>query len=169
MDPQKNDLLKKAGAMLAHLDLFHRMSDLRKLIQLANHMDERGDRAALVAPGTMTLYGADMTSDATITTSKGVTLSAEDAYRTLQSLKGFASDEYAVTRDELRALNARAVQDLEGSDELRAFGDALARISAPTAAPAPAPAAAATPPSDAPEKPARTRRAEGDAPATPAA
>ncbi|MFD1731884.1 hypothetical protein ACFSC4_13700 [Deinococcus malanensis] len=38
--------------MLAHLDLFARMRDLRSLLQLAAHMEDRGDRVTLISPTT---------------------------------------------------------------------------------------------------------------------
>ncbi|AKH17212.1 MULTISPECIES: hypothetical protein [Deinococcus] len=145
------DTLKKAGAMLAHLDLFHQMLDLRGLLQLAAHMEERGDRVTLISPESITLIGADMHTDPVITTSKGATIQAPTAYRVLHSLKGHEAPEYAVTREELAALNARAVTELEGSDALRAFDATLTRISAPT---------------DAGERPTRTRRTP-DTEATP--
>lgn len=147
------DTLKKAGAMLAHLDLFHHMLDLRGLLQLAAHMEERGDRVTLISPETITLIGADMHSDATVSTSKGASIEAPTAYRVLQTLKGHDAPEYAVTREELGALNARAVADLEASDALRAFEATLGRVSAAPGNPAPSHTAP-----DSPERPARTRR-----------
>ncbi|CAM3298551.1 hypothetical protein DESA109040_07200 [Deinococcus saxicola] len=153
------DTLKKAGAMLAHLDLFHQMLDLRGLLQLAAHMEERGDRVTLISGETITLIGAEMLSDAGVTTGKGARIEAATAYRVLQGLKGHDAPEYAVTREELGALNARAVSELEGGDALKAFGDTLARISAAPAA-APAPAQAPQPEASAPaERPGRGRRA----------
>ncbi|MCP2014359.1 hypothetical protein L1280_001496 [Deinococcus sp. HSC-46F16] len=150
-------LLKKAGAMLAHLDLFTHMLHLRGLLQLAAHMEERGDRVTLISPEAITLVGADMTTDERVTTSKGATVEAGNAYSVLRTLKGHDAPEYAVTREELKALNARAVSELEASDAMRAFGDTLARIGAPAAAPAPAEAAA--------ERPGRGRRgAEAEVP-----
>ncbi|MCD0177766.1 multidrug DMT transporter [Deinococcus sp. 14RED07] len=154
------DTLKKAGAMLAHLDLFHHMLDLRGLLQLAAHMEERGDRVTLISPQTITLIGADMHSDATVSTSKGASIEAPTAYRVLQTLKDHDAPEYAVTREELGALNARAVADLESSDALRAFEATLGRVGATpgqttASAPAATPTAATT---DSPERPARTRR-----------
>ena len=150
------NLLKKAGAMLAHLDLFTHMLHLRGLLQLAAHMEERGDRVTLISPEAITLVGADMSTDERVTTSKGATVEAGNAYSVLRTLKGHDAPEYAVTREELKALNARAVSELEASDAMRAFGDTLARIGAP-AAPAPADAAA--------ERPGRGRRgAEVEAP-----
>lgn len=153
------DTLKKAGAMLAHLDLFHHMLDLRGLLQLAAHMEERGDRVTLISPETITLIGADMHSDATVSTSKGASIEAPTAYRVLQTLKGHDAPEYAVTREELGALNARAVADLEASDALRAFEATLGRVTAtPGNAATPGnPAPSHTAP-DSPERPARTRR-----------
>ncbi|MFK7604302.1 multidrug DMT transporter [Deinococcus sp. SM5_A1] len=153
------DTLKKAGAMLAHLDLFHQMLDLRGLLQLAAHMEERGDRVTLISGETITLIGAEMLSDAGVTTGKGARIEASTAYRVLYGLKGHDAPEYAVTREELGALNARAVSELEGSDALKAFGDTLARISVAPAA-APAPAQAPQPEASAPaERPGRGRRA----------
>jgi hypothetical protein len=164
------DTLKKAGAMLAHLDLFHQMLDLRGLLQLAAHMEERGDRVTLISPAHITLIGAEMLSDAGVTTAKGARIEAATAYRVLQGLKGHDAPEYAVTREELGALNARAVAELEGGDALRAFADTLTRIGA-------APAAAATPATNASaetpaERPGRGRRAaehEAGSPEQPAA
>lgn len=143
------DTLKKAGLMTQHLELFHHMQDLRGLLQLAAHMEERGDRAALISAEQLTLIGTDTVSDATITTSKGASITAPVAYRLMAQLKGFEDEEYTVNRKELAALNARAVSSLEESDALRAFAETLARISA-----AP-PQAAETTPS---ERPNRTRR-----------
>ncbi|MBZ9713470.1 multidrug DMT transporter [Deinococcus multiflagellatus] len=146
------DTLKKAGAMLAHLELFHRMLDLRGLLQLAAHMEERGDRVTLISPASITLIGAEMHSDAQVTTAKGATIEATTAYRVLQGLKGHEAPEYAVTREELGALNARAVAELGESDALRAFEATLARITG-------------TPTEPAGERPARGRRgAEADTP-----
>lgn len=148
--------------MLQHLDLFHTMLDLRGLLQLAAHMEERGDRVTLISPEQITLIGGAMHADARVTTSKGATIESGTAYRVLHRLKGHEAPEYAVTREELGALNARAVSDLEGGDALRAFADTLARIGA---APAPAPTAPTpTPAAEAGgERPARTRRApEGE-------
>ena len=143
-------LLKKAGAMLAHLDLFTHMLHLRGLLQLAAHMEERGDRVTLISPEVITLVGADMTTDPSVTTSKGATIEAGNAYRVLRTLKGHDAPEYAVTREELKALNARAVAELEASDAMRAFGETLARIGVPGVTGAAAEAA--------PERPARRRR-----------
>ncbi|QLG11506.1 multidrug DMT transporter [Deinococcus sp. D7000] len=155
------DTLKKAGAMLAHLDLFHQMLDLRGLLQLAAHMEERGDRVTLISGESITLIGAEMLSDAGITTGKGARIEAATAYRVLQGLKGHDAPEYAVTREELGALNARAVAELEGGDALRAFADTLTRIGAGGTAPAAASASPApTPAAEAPaERPGRSRRA----------
>ncbi|WP_019586459.1 hypothetical protein [Deinococcus apachensis] len=150
-------LLKKAGAMLAHLDLFTHMLHLRGLLQLAAHMEERGDRVTLISPEAITLVGSDMTTDPSVTTSKGATIEAGNAYSVLRTLKGHDAPEYAVTREELKALNARAVAELEASDAMRAFGDTLVRIGVPAVAGAAAAEAA-------PERPARGRRgAEAEA------
>ena len=107
------DTLKKAGAMLQHIELFAHMRDMRGLLQLAAHMEERGDRAALIGQEQLTLIGTDTVSDQTITTSKGATVTAPVAYRLIAQLKGFEDDEYTVNRKELAALNARAVAELE--------------------------------------------------------
>lgn len=174
------DTLKKAGAMLGHLDLFHQMLDLRGLLQLAAHMEDRGDRVTLISSENITLIGAEMLSDSGVTTGKGARIEAATAYRVLHGLKGHDAPEYAVTREELGALNARAVAELEGSDALRAFADTLTRIgAAPTAAPAQASQAPASqtsanqPQAEAPaERPGRGRRAaeaEGNGPEQPAA
>ncbi|WP_034385837.1 multidrug DMT transporter [Deinococcus sp. YIM 77859] len=149
-------LLKKAGAMLAHLDLFTHMLHLRGLLQLAAHMEERGDRVTLISPEAITLVGTDMASAPSVTTSKGATIEAGHAYRLLRTLKGHDAPEYAVTREELGALNARAVADLEASDAMRAFGETLARIGVPAVG-------GAVPAEGAPERPGRSRRApEGE-------
>lgn len=155
--------------MLAHLDLFQHMLNLRSLLQLAAHMEERGDRVTLISQEVITLVGQEMSSDAQVTTSKGASIQAGTAYRVLQGLKGHEAPEYAVTREELSALNARAVADLESSDALRAFSDTLTRITAASAAPTPA--AAGAPAADpAAERPTRSRRApEGDSTDQPAA
>lgn len=129
-----DNLLKKAGAMLGHLDLFTRMLQLRSLLQLAAHLEERGDRVVLVTPDTMTLIGTDLTTVPVVTTSKGVQIDAGVAYGVLYGLKGHEAPEYAVTREELKALNAQAVRDLEESEALRAFGETLSRISEPAPA-----------------------------------
>ncbi|WP_135230322.1 multidrug DMT transporter [Deinococcus fonticola] len=149
------DTLKKAGLMTQHLDLFHHMQDLRSLLQLAAHMEERGDRAALIGQEGLTLIGTDTVSDASITTSKGATITAPVAYRLMAQLKGFDDEEYTVNRKELAALNARAVAELESSDALRAFADTLARISAAPQTPA-QPTQSAEPAQA--ERPARGRR-----------
>ncbi|GAA5502083.1 DNA damage response protein D [Deinococcus xinjiangensis] len=150
------DTLKKAGAMLQHLDLFHHMLDLRGLLQLAAHMEERGDRVTLISAEQITLMGKESSAEGTVTTSKGANIEAATAYRVLQALKGHEAPEYAVTREELGALNARAVAELEGSDALRAFEATLNRISAASQA---APAQA-TPAAEAPaERSTRGRRA----------
>ncbi|BDP40556.1 hypothetical protein DAETH_05250 [Deinococcus aetherius] len=147
--------------MLAHLEMFNHMLHLRGLLQLAAHMEERGDRVTLISPEAITLVGADMTTDPSVTTSKGATVEAGTAYSVLRTLKGHDAPEYAVTREELKALNARAVADLEASDAMRAFGETLARIGVPSGAGV----------DTAPERPTRGRRAaeaEG-APEQPAA
>lgn len=142
--------------MLAHLDLFHTMLDLRSLLQLAAHMEERGDRVTLISAETITLVGQGMTSEPALSTSKGATIQAATAYRVLQGLKGHDAPEYAVTREELSALNARAVTELESGDALRAFADTLTRVSAA--------------PDAAQERPGRARRTpEGETAETPAA
>lgn len=154
------DTLKKAGAMLQHLDLFHQMLDLRGLLQLAAHMEERGDRVTLISAEQITLMGKETNSEASVTTSKGATIDAATAYRVLQTLKGYEAAEYAVNREELGALNARAVAELESGDALRAFEATLARIAAaPTAQAAPAQAEAPT------ERSGRQRRNSEEAPA----
>ncbi|GGO18916.1 multidrug DMT transporter [Deinococcus humi] len=163
------DTLKKAGAMLAHLDLFHQMLDLRGLLQLAAHMEERGDRVTLISGETITLIGAEMLSDAGVTTGKGARIEAATAYRVLQGLKGHDAPEYAVTREELGALNARAVSELEGGDALRAFADTLARIGAAGAAAAPAPTPAAETPAERPGRGRRAAETEGNPSEQPAA
>lgn len=146
--------------MLAHLELFHTMLDLRSLLQLAAHMEERGDRVTLISADTITLVGQDMTSEPSLSTSKGATIQAATAYRVLQGLKGHDAPEYAVTREELSALNARAVTQLESGDALRAFADTLTRITPSSAAST----------ETTPERPGRTRRmAEGETAEAPAA
>lgn len=152
------DTLKKAGAMLQHLDLFHQMLDLRGLLQLAAHMEERGDRVTLISAEQITLMGQQTNSEASVTTSKGATIEAATAYRVLQNLKGYEAAEYAVNREELGALNARAVAELESGDALRAFEATLARIAA---APATAPAQAEVPA----ERQGRQRRNAEETPA----
>ncbi|WP_189088314.1 multidrug DMT transporter [Deinococcus ruber] len=122
--------IKKAGAMLAHLDLFHHMLHVRGLLQLAQHMEERGDRVTMVSPDSITLMGNGSDSAGAITTSKGATIEAGSAYTVLSTLKGHEAPEYAVTREELKALNARAVSDIESGDAMRAFADTLTRITA---------------------------------------
>ena len=152
------NLLKKAGAMLPHLELFGHMASLRGLLQLAAHMEERGDRVTLISPEAITLVGDDMTVGPEVQTSKGATVTAPAAYALMQQLKGHEAPEYAVTREELKALNARAVADIEAGPALAAFGETLARlgvsvgdVSMPTPASSEAkranpPAAAATQP-----------------------
>ncbi|MFD1731883.1 hypothetical protein ACFSC4_13695 [Deinococcus malanensis] len=78
-----------------------------------------------------------MSAQPALTTAKGATIEARTAYSVLQGLKGHEAPEYAVTREELGALNARAVADLESSDALRAFADTLTRIGAASGAPPP--------------------------------
>ncbi|WP_026298926.1 hypothetical protein [Deinococcus aquatilis] len=153
--------LKKAGAMLAHLDLFHHMLHLRGLLQLAAHMEERGDRVTLISPDTITLIGTEQSAAPTVTTTKGATIASGNAYAVLRTLKGHDAPEYAVTREELGALNARAVADIEAGDALRAFADTLTRITAP------APAAAAPAATDAERSGAATPNAATPNPATP--
>ncbi len=116
--------------MLAHLDLFHHMQHVRALLQLAQHMEERGDRVTMVSPASITLIGGTQESASAVTTGKGATIEAASAYTVLSTLKGHEAPEYAVTREELKALNARAVADIEGGDAMRAFSETLARISA---------------------------------------
>mgnify|MGYP000492288200 CR=1 FL=1 len=164
------DTLKKAGLMTQHLDLFHHMQDLRSLLQLAAHMEERGDRAALIGQEQLTLIGTDTVSDQTITTSKGATVTAPVAYRLIAQLKGFEDEEYTVNRKELAALNARAVAELESSDALRAFADTLARISTAPSQPSQPiqPGQPQTGDSAQPERPTRGRRGaeeQGEQPA----
>lgn len=119
--------------MTAHLDLFEYLLHLRGLLQLAAHMEERGDRVTMVSAENITLMGNATEQAQVITTSKGAHIAAAQAYSVLQRLKGHEAAEYAVTREELAALNARAVTELEESDALRAFGETLGRI---TTAPA---------------------------------
>ncbi|GAA4013943.1 DNA damage response protein DdrD [Deinococcus rubellus] len=160
-----DNLLKKAGAMTAHLDLFQHMLHLRGLLQLAAHMEERGDRVTMVSADNITLIGAGMDSAGTITTSKGADIVSGSAYSVLRGLKGHDAPEYAVTREELKALNARAVSELEASDAMRAFGETLGRITAmPAAQSAPthsSPAQTAEAPT---ERPSRNRRGAEEAP-----
>lgn len=130
-----DNLLKKAGAMLPHLELLLHMAALRGLLQLAAHMEERGDRATLVSQQSISLIGAEVLAAPELTTSKGATITAASAYEVLRQLKGHDAPEYAVTREELAALNARAVQDIEGGEALAAFGETLARLGAPDSAP----------------------------------
>ncbi|GGL75142.1 DNA damage response protein D [Deinococcus aerolatus] len=163
------DTLKKAGAMLAHLDLFHQMLDLRGLLQLAAHMEERGDRVTLISPAHITLIGAEMLSDAGVTTGKGARIEAATAYRVLQGLKGHDAPEYAVTREELGALNARAVAELEGGGALKAFADTLARIGAAPAAPAQTPGHEEPAPAERPGRGRRAAESEGQPSEQPAA
>lgn len=152
------DTLKKAGAMLQHIELFTHMRDLRALLQLAAHMEERGDRVTLISPEQITLVGAELNAQPSVTTAKGAKIEAATAYSVLHGLKGHDAPEYAVTREELAALNARAITELESSDALRAFEQTLARIGAGGTGAAPAEASA--------ERPARSRRAENaDSPA----
>ncbi len=157
--------------MLSHLDLFHQMLDLRGLLQLAAHMEERGDRVTLISNESITLIGAEMLSDAGVTTGKGAKIEAATAYRVLQGLKGHDAPEYAVTREELGALNARAVAELEGGDALKAFGDTLARIGAAPAAAAASPQAqeAEAAPAERPGRGRRNAEAEGGNQEQPAA
>jgi hypothetical protein len=157
-----DNLLKKAGAMTAHLDLFQNMLHLRGLLQLAAHMEERGDRVTMVSAENITLIGAAMDSAAVVQTSKGAVIAAESAYSVLRGLKGHDASEYAVTREELGALNTRAVAELETSDAMRAFGETLARIGVPTSAAQSAPAAASATTDSPSERPSRTRRGAED-------
>ena len=152
------DTLKKAGAMLPHLDLFQSMLDLRRLLQLAAHMKERGDRAMLISGTEITLIGGESLSAPEIVTSKGETVDAATAYRVLGQLEGYDAPEYAVNREALAALNARAVAELEGSDALRAFGETLARISASTSGASTSSASTgnAETPAERPSRPRRT-------------
>ncbi|GHG09639.1 hypothetical protein GCM10017783_22710 [Deinococcus piscis] len=158
------NLLKKAGAMLPHLELFGHMASLRGLLQLAAHMEERGDRVTLISPEAITLVGSDMTTDPVIQTSKGATVTAEAAYALMYTLKGHEAPEYAVTREELKALNARAVAEIEAGPALAAFGETLARLGlgdAVTATPArPEPQAEVAAAEPRPERASRSRRAE---------
>lgn len=163
------DTLKKAGAMLQHLDLFHHMLDLRGLLQLAAHMEERGDRVTLISPEQITLMGTDTTAEPKVSTSKGATIEAATAYRVLQTLKGYEASEYAVNREELSALNAKAVAELESSDALRAFGETLNRVSAAAAVSGSA-ASVTAPAAEVPsERANRQRRAAEETPAEAAA
>ncbi len=152
--------------MLAHLDLFHHMLHLRGLLQLAAHMEERGDRVTLISPDTITLIGTEQSAAHTVTTTKGANIASGNAYAVLRTLKGHDAPEYAVTREELGALNARAVADIEAGDALRAFADTLTRITAgtPAAAAAPTTETASAPTTPSAERAARPRRtAEAEA------
>lgn len=138
--------------MLAHLDLFHQMLNLRGLLQLAAHMEERGDRVTLISAENITLVGNEMSSQSVVQTAKGAQIESGVAYSVLRGLKGHDAPEYAVTREELAALNARAVELLEASPELAAFAETLTRISGETPS----------------ERPSRRRSAEAEV-VTPAA
>ena len=153
-----DNLLKKAGAMLPHLELFSHMASLRGLLQLAAHMEERGDRVTLISPEAITLVGSDMTTDPVIQTSKGATVTAADAYALMHTLKGHEAPEYAVTREELKALNARAVQDIEAGPALAAFGETLARLGLSDGGNAAPARAEAQPQPEATSEPAPTER-----------
>lgn len=152
------DTLKKAGAMLQHIELFTHMRDMRGLLQLAAHMEERGDRVTLISPEQITLVGAEMSAQPSVTTAKGARIEAATAYSVLHGLKGHDAPEYAVTREELAALNARAVTELESSDALRAFEQTLARISASTSGASTSSASTgnAETPAERPSRPRRT-------------
>jgi len=159
-----DNLLKKAGAMTAHLDLFQHMLHLRGLLQLAAHMEERGDRVTMVSADNITLIGAGMDSAGTITTTKGAEIGSQSAYSVLRGLKGHDAPEYAVTREELKALNARAVSELDASDAMRAFGETLTRITAMPAAQGAAAQGAQSAAAEAPaERPSRNRRSAEEA------
>lgn len=155
------DTLKKAGLMTQHLDLFHHMQQLRSLLQLAAHMEERGDRAALISSEQLTLIGTQQVAEAVITTQKGANIAAPVVYQLIGQLKGFEDDEYTVNRKELAALNARAVAELESSDALKAFAETLARI-APEAQ---APSTGTAPASRSRRQSEETAEAPADAPA----
>lgn len=143
--------------MTAHLDLFEYLLHLRGLLQLAAHMEERGDRVTMVSADNITLMGNQTEQADVVQTSKGAQIAAAHAYSVLQRLKGHEATEYAVTREELAALNARAVTELETSPALQAFGETLGRISAPASS-APAAPASTT---ETTERPRSRRQNEG--------
>lgn len=160
-DTQQKDgkqLLKRAGAMLPHLELFAHMAALKGLLQLAAHMEERGDRATLVSPEAIALIGQEVSSQERVLTGKGPVV-ARTAYDVLRQLKGHDAPEYAVTREELAALNAHAVQELENGEALAAYGETLERLFSEASA-------QPLPPSQEPQgskKAERSRRGEAEA------
>ncbi|UBV44509.1 hypothetical protein LAJ19_17165 (plasmid) [Deinococcus taeanensis] len=97
---------------------------------LASHMEECHDRGTLVSATGITLVGQAMQTTDTVATSKGV-VTAPVAYQVLHRLKGHEAPEYAVTRDELKALNATAIDTSAASDDLRAFWETLTRLNVP--------------------------------------
>ncbi|MDR6218374.1 multidrug DMT transporter [Deinococcus soli (ex Cha et al. 2016)] len=126
-----DNLLKKAGLMLPHLDLFHRMAALKQLLILASAMDDRAGRVTMVSQDSITIIGTETTTDAAFS-SKGGAAEAAICYGALTTLKGHAAAEYAVTRDELKALNTTALDALSRSPELAAFGEALTKATSDT-------------------------------------
>ncbi len=122
-----DNLLRKAGQMTPYIELFRRIEAVRQLLVLAYAMDERSGRAAMVNAESITIFGADTTTEAAFN-ARNNTADAPTCYATLATLKGHAAPEYAVTRDELKALNRRAQGELEISQELADFGTVLTQI-----------------------------------------
>ncbi|WP_027483121.1 hypothetical protein [Deinococcus pimensis] len=126
--------LKRAGAFIPHIALLTRMEALQRLMILAKVLEERGGRAAMVTSDAITVIGAGADSASEFATTGGRVTDAATCYGALTTLKGHEADEYAVTREELKALNARAQAEIETSDELAAFSATLAKLGLPGAA-----------------------------------
>jgi len=123
-----NDLLKQAGKLTVHINLLTEMRDLRSLLHLAAHMQERADRVTLVAAQNISLIGTGISNAAQITTSQGVVVDAQTAFQVLCRLKQHAAAEYAVTYEELVSLNTEAVRAIEHGPALQAFGETLGSL-----------------------------------------
>ena len=121
-------VLRKAGLMSAHAELFGRLNELQQLLALAEMMEERRAGAALVSVEALTLYGPEPIEGERLITGKGREVGASVCYRVLGGLKGHDADRYAVTVAELKALNAGAVAEVRQGDALAAFAATLTKI-----------------------------------------
>lgn len=144
--------LKLAGQLIDHTPLLLHMRDLKELLTLSRDMTAHSARVAVINADTVTLIGGEQRQ----------TPVSGALFSTLAALKGHDAAEYAVTPDELRALNRHEVTRLGQSQELADLMHTLRGVAAHLHPDAPAPTETAPQPINT-DEPAASQAGSGAA------
>ena len=121
--------MKRAGQLIAHLEILHQIRDVRQLLLLQLLMRERQDQVVLFkrheGAATLSLIGAQLSPPSEQLSHRAGNVSATVLLGQLQAASGIAGDEVAFSSGQIAAIVDAETLKIEHSDGLARLDAAL--------------------------------------------